>query len=101
MRAGKPPGRTGAITLMQYPEVQGFAELYTLQSLFTDTLQPAFMAANHAGAILNAAADPYALPPSTARRRCARACSSSRRIWRWVSSEVGQQLSAGYSKVEP
>jgi hypothetical protein len=55
--------RTGAIAMMQYPEVQQLAKLYTLQSPFTDTLKPAFMAANHVGTILSATPDPHSMPP--------------------------------------
>jgi hypothetical protein len=90
--------RTGAVGLMQYPEVQQLAELYTLQSLFTGTLQPAFMAANHAGAIMLATADPYAMPP--AARDAMRARVLELRAYLQLGQQLGQQLSAGYVKVE-
>lgn len=91
-------GRTGAISLMRYPEVQELAELYTLQSLFTDTLQPAFMAANHAGAILTATADPFGMPPGT--RDAMRARVLELKAYLELGQQLGQQLSAGFSKVE-
>ena len=90
--------RTGAIALMQYPEVQQLAELYTLQSLFTDTLQPAFLAANHAGAILSATADPYAMPPPA--RDAMRARVLELRAYLDLGRQLGEQLADGYMSYE-
>ena len=90
--------RTGAVGLMQYPEVQQLAELYTLQSLFTDTLQPAFMVAIHAGAILNATADPYAMPP--AARDAMRARVLELKAYLALGQQLGQQLSEAYTSYQ-
>jgi hypothetical protein len=90
--------RTGAIALMQYPEVQQLAELYTLQSLFTDTLQPAFMAANHASAVLSATADPYLMPP--AARDAMRARVLELRAYLELGRQLGEQLSDGYKNYQ-
>ncbi len=90
--------RTGAIGLMQYPEVQQLAELYTLQSLFTDTLQPAFMAANHASAVLSATADPYLMPP--AARDAMRARVLELRAYLELGRQLGEQLSDGYKSYQ-
>jgi hypothetical protein len=90
--------RTGAIGLMQYPEVQRLAELYALQSLFTDTLQPAFIAANHAGAIVNAAADPYGMPP--AARDAMRARVLELRAYLELGRQLSGQLADGYTSYQ-
>jgi hypothetical protein len=90
--------RTGALALMQYPEVQGLARIYTLQSLFTGTLQPTFVAANHAGAILNTTADPFGMPP--AARDAMRARVLELRAHTELSQQLGRQLSDGYAKFQ-
>jgi hypothetical protein len=55
-------GRTGAMALMEYSEVQELAELYTLQALFTDTLRPVLAEAIEAGVIMNSPGRPFAIP---------------------------------------
>ena len=90
--------RTGAISLMQYPEVQQLAELYTLQSLFADTLQPAFMAANHAGAMMNGTANPFEMAPAT--RDALRARVLELKAYLELNHQLGQQLSDGYAKFQ-
>ena len=89
--------RTGAIALMQYSEVQELAELYTLQSLFTDTLQPVIVAVNEAGAIMNAPGDTFALPQA---RDAMRARLFEGRAYLELGRQLGQQLSTGYSELE-
>ena len=88
--------RTSAIALMQYSEVQQLAEIYTLQSLFTGTIQPVFVAANEAGAIMNAPGDPFSLPSG---REAIRARLFELRAYLVLGQQLGQQLSNGYSKL--
>jgi len=90
--------RTGALALMEYPEVQQFAEIYELQSLFVDTLEPAFVAANHAGAIMNGTADPFGMSPAS--RDLLRARLFEVRAYFQLGHELGLQLANGYSKVD-
>ena len=90
-------GRTNAVALMQYSEVQKIAEVYTLQSLFTDTLQPAFVAVNEAGAMMNVPGDPFAMPSA---RDGTRARLVEVRAYLELSRQLGAQLAEGYSKLE-
>lgn len=90
--------RTSALALMEYPEVQQFAEVYTLQSLFTDTLPPALVAVQRAGAILNATADPFAMPP--AAREALRAQVLELRAYSGLAEALGGQLLGGYVELQ-
>lgn len=89
--------RTGAVALMQYSEVQELAELYTLQTLFTRTLEPMFVASNEAGAIMNAPGDPLAVQ---ALRDATRARLIELRAYVELGRQLGQQLSNGYSEFQ-
>ena len=88
---------TGAIALMHYSEVQRLSEIYTLQSLFTDTLQPVIVSVNEAGAIMNAPGDTFAMPQV---RDTIRARLFEGRAYLELGRQLGQQLSAGYSELE-
>jgi hypothetical protein len=44
--------RTGALTLLEYTQVQRLAQLYTLQSLVTENLRPTLAALNQVGTLL-------------------------------------------------
>ena len=90
--------RTGALALMPYPEVQQLAEIYTLQSLFTDTVESAFLVTNHAGAIMNGTVDPFGMPPAS--RDMLRGRLFELRAHLELSQQLGQQLSKGYSSFE-
>jgi hypothetical protein len=90
--------RTGALALMEYSEVQELAQVYTLQSLFVDTLPPALIAVQRAGAILNATADPFAMPP--AAREALRAEVLELRARAGLAQALGQQLSQGCARFE-
>jgi hypothetical protein len=90
--------RTGATALMQYSELQRLAELYTLQSLFTEALAPTFVAVNHAGAILAATSDPYAMPP--AAREAMRARVLELKAYVELNHQLGKQLSDAYANLE-
>jgi hypothetical protein len=89
--------RTGALALMEYPEVQQFAQVYQLQALFTDTLPPALVAVQRAGAILNATADPFAMPP--AAREALRAQVLELRAYLELAEALGRQLLDGYAQL--
>jgi hypothetical protein len=88
--------RTGAMALMQYSEVQRLADIYQLQTLFTGTLQPIFVAANEAGALMNAPGDMFASP---AAREALRARLIEMRAHLELSRQLGQQLVEGYGKL--
>jgi hypothetical protein len=90
--------RTGALALMEYPEVQQFAEVYILQSLFTDTLPPALVAVQRASAILNATADPFTMPP--AAREALRAQVLELRTYLGLAEALGRQLLDGYAQLQ-
>ncbi len=90
--------QTGALALMRYPEVQQLAEIYTLQSLFTRTLEPAFAAVIHAGAIMNGTVDPFGMPPVS--RDMLRARLFELRAHLELSQQIGLQLANGYSSFE-
>jgi hypothetical protein len=89
---------TGAIALMEYAEVQDLAGVYTLQSLFMDTAQPTFLAANDAGAMMTSNADPLGMPPPA--RESFRARLIQLKAYLELSQQLGQQLSQGYSKLD-
>ena len=82
---------------MQYSEVQEIAELHALQSLFTDTLQPTFVAVNEAGTMMNIPGDPFAMPSA---RDAMRARLVEVRAYLELGRQLGAQLSEGYSKLE-
>jgi hypothetical protein len=90
--------RSGALALMEYPEVQRFAQVYILQALFTDTLPPALVAVQRAGAILNATADPFAMPP--AAREALRAQVLELRTYLGLAEVLGRQLLDGYAQLQ-
>jgi hypothetical protein len=56
--------RTGALALMDYPEVQDLAKLYTVQALVADNVAASLLATNEAGSVLFALDDPFTMPPS-------------------------------------
>jgi hypothetical protein len=89
--------RTGAVALMQYGEVQRLAELYTLQSLFTDTVQPVLVSVNEAGAIMNAPGDPFGKPQV---RDVIRARLLEGRANLELGRQLATQLSEGYAKLQ-
>jgi hypothetical protein len=89
--------RTGAIALMEYSEVQELAELYALQQLFTDTLQPVMVASTEAGVTMNAPGDPFASP---AVRDSVRSRLLAVRGYWELGRQLGAQLSDGYSQLE-
>jgi hypothetical protein len=82
---------------MQYSEVQELAEIYALQGLFTETLQPVMVASTEAGVIMNAAGDPFASP---AVRESVRSRLLAVRGYWELGRQLGAQLSEGYSKHE-
>jgi hypothetical protein len=83
---------------MEYAEVQDLAGVYTLQSLFMDTAQPTFLAANDAGAMMTSNADPLGMPPPA--RESFRARLIQLKAYLELSQQLGQQLSQGYSKLD-
>jgi len=89
--------RTNAVALMQYSEVQAIAQVYALQLLFTDTLRPALVAVNEAGAMMNAPGDPFAMP---AARDAMRVRLVEVRAYLELGRQLGAQLSEGYAKLE-
>jgi len=90
--------RTGALALMEYPRVQELAEVYALQGLFNDTLEPAFLVSMHAASLLNATGNPYTMPP--AARAAMRERVLELRAHFSLAQQFGSQLSQAYSKVE-
>ena len=86
--------RTGAIALMQYSEVQGLAELYAIQGLFTDTLPLVAVAASQVSALMNAPGDPFAVP---AVRDLMRAHLIELRAHLELGQQIGRQLLDGYT----
>ncbi|HEY3516994.1 MAG TPA: hypothetical protein VGL98_08090, partial [Gammaproteobacteria bacterium] len=90
--------RTGAVALMQYDEVQRFARVYTLQSLFTESLPPTFIAATHVEAILNATMGPAGMPPAVRDELRARAIELRAHVD--LGQQLGSQLFEGYSTLE-
>ena len=88
---------TGAIALMEYSEVQELAELYALQELFTDTLQPVMVASTEAGVTMNTPGDPFA---SAAVRDSVRSRLLAVRAYWELGRQLGAQLSEGYSKLQ-
>jgi len=90
-------GRTGAMGLMEYTEVQELAETYALQALFTDTLRPVLVAAIEAGVIMNSPGDPFA---TATTRDAVRQRLFEVRGKLELARQLGVQLSAGYSKLE-
>jgi hypothetical protein len=90
--------RTGAIALMQYEDVQRYARLYTLQSLFTEAVPPALVVATHVDAILNATMGPAGLPPAV--RDDLRSRALELRAYVDLHQQLGSQLAEGYSKLE-
>jgi hypothetical protein len=75
-------GRTGAMALMEYSEVQELAELYTLQALFTDTLRPVLAEAIEAGVI-----GPVR-HSGGARRRAGASVRGQGEGWSWAGSSA-------------
>ena len=88
--------RTGALALMEYPEVQRFAEVYALQALVVENLQPALLTVNQAGSVFNATDDPFTMSPAT--REMLRSRALELRAHLALDQQLGAQLLEGYAE---
>jgi len=84
--------RTGALTLLDYTEVQRLAQLYSLQALVTDNLPPALAALNQAGTLLSA------FDEAPASHDTLRARVHEVRAHLALDEQLGRQLLDGYDK---
>jgi hypothetical protein len=89
--------RTGAVALLEYPEVQRLAQLYSLQSLVTDNLSPTLAELNRAGSLLGTTMDqPAATSPSGSA--ALRETLQEVRAHLALDDQLGRQLLEGYKK---
>ena len=88
--------QTGALALMEYPDVQELAELYTLQALVTDNVGASLMVANQAGSVLVTTDDVYTMSAATRDDFRARVIEVHARLK--LDDDLGRILSAAYAR---
>ncbi len=90
--------RTGALALMEYVDVQRFADTYMLQALVSDNLKEALATVNYAASLFLATDDPFRLPP--AARDAVRARLLELRAQLQLDEQLGRQLLESYVSYE-
>jgi hypothetical protein len=91
--------RTGALTLLEYAEVQRLAQLYALQALVTDNLKPALTTLNQVATLLGPTMDqPSEASPMV--RDALRTRLHEVRAHQLLDDQLGRQLLDAYKKYE-
>jgi hypothetical protein len=86
--------QTGALALMDYPDVQMLAELYLLQDLVTDNMSAMLITVHGAASSFTGSGDPFAMPPSV--RDAMRAHVYDLRAHLALDEQLGRQLLEAY-----
>lgn len=90
--------RTGALALMEYPEVQELAEIYALHSLLADNVKAALLSVNQAVNAFTVSDDPFSMPPSARAMLLSHALEFRAHLM--LDGQLGEQLLKGYREYE-